>query len=56
MPQCGHTFSTHSYAEVAVHLYEEEGVGCLHRLREMFAIALWDGDRDRLSWPATGSA
>jgi len=44
----GHRFSTHSDAEVALHLYEDEGPRFLQRLRGMFAIALWDADADRL--------
>jgi asparagine synthase (glutamine-hydrolysing) len=44
----GHRFTTQADTEVIVHLYEEYGVEAVQRLRGMFALALWDGDRQRL--------
>lgn len=44
----GHRFRTASDCEVLPHAYEEWGTGFVSHLRGMFAIALWDGKRQRL--------
>ncbi len=44
----GHRFASRVDGEVIVHLYEEEGRTCLAKLRGMFALALFDTQRDEL--------
>jgi asparagine synthase (glutamine-hydrolysing) len=44
----GHRLRTRSDSEIALHLYEERGAGCLEQLRGEFAFILWDGREDRL--------
>lgn len=44
----GHVFRSHSDTEVIIHLYEEEAADCVHRLRGMFAFAIWDNNKQQL--------
>jgi asparagine synthase (glutamine-hydrolysing) len=44
----GHRFTTNCDTEVLAHLYEEEGAEGVHRLRGMFAYAVWDRERGSL--------
>jgi asparagine synthase (glutamine-hydrolysing) len=44
-----HHFRSHGDTEVLAHGYEQWGMaGLLKRVRGMFALALWDGDREEL--------
>lgn len=38
----GHKLSTQTDTETIAHLYEDEGDGCVDRLRGMFGFAIWD--------------
>ena len=44
----GHRFRTGSDSEIALHLYEDLGPGCLQRLRGEYALVLWDETRQEL--------
>jgi asparagine synthase (glutamine-hydrolysing) len=47
----GHRLRTRSDSEIALHLYEDLGPQCLHRLRGEFAFVLFD-ERNRLLFAA----
>src|SRR5271165_12933 len=44
----GHKFTTRSDTEAIVHLYEDFGEECFAKLRGMFALALWDQNKQQL--------
>jgi asparagine synthase (glutamine-hydrolysing) len=47
----GHRLRTRSDSEIALHLYQDLGPQCLHRLRGEFALILWD-DKHRTLFAA----
>ncbi|HKI35017.1 MAG TPA: asparagine synthase (glutamine-hydrolyzing) [Gemmataceae bacterium] len=44
----GHRFITHCDTELLPHLWEDHGEAMFEKLRGQFAVALWDGRRQRL--------
>ncbi len=48
LTRLGHVFRTRSDTEVIVHAWEAWGEDCARRLRGMFALALWDQNRQTL--------
>jgi asparagine synthase (glutamine-hydrolysing) len=45
----GHRFYTKTDTEVIIHLYEEVGVECVQKLRGMFALAIYDQNKRKLT-------
>ncbi|MEO1594050.1 MAG: XrtA/PEP-CTERM system amidotransferase [Pseudomonadota bacterium] len=48
LERLGHVFSTRSDTEIIVHGWEEWGEDCVDRFNGMFALAVWDANRDCL--------
>jgi asparagine synthase (glutamine-hydrolysing) len=48
LESAGHHYRTRSDTETIVHAYEQWGDDSVHRLRGMFAFAIWDARRRRL--------
>jgi asparagine synthase (glutamine-hydrolysing) len=42
LKQKGHTLKSRTDCEIVIHLFEDEGIRCLHHLNGMFAFAIWD--------------
>src|ERR1700691_4291920 len=45
----GHHFRSHTDTEVIIHLYEEMGAECVKKLRGMFALAIYDKSKRKLT-------
>jgi asparagine synthase (glutamine-hydrolysing) len=45
----GHHFRSHTDTEVIIHLYEEMGADCVMKLRGMFALAIYDKTKRKLT-------
>ena len=46
--RAGHQFRTNSDTETLIHLYEQEGVDGIRKLRGMFTFAIWDSNKRTL--------
>ena len=44
----GHHFATQGDGESILHCYEDDGTDCFAHLNGMFAVAIWDANRNRL--------
>ena len=44
----GYKYVSHSDTETILHLYEEYGEACVHKLRGMFAFAIWNEQKQKL--------
>ena len=44
----GYEYVSHSDTETILHLYEEYGTACVHKLRGMFAFAIWNEQKQEL--------
>lgn len=44
----GHRLKSRTDCETILHLYEDEGMGCLEHLNGMFAFALWDSRQQKI--------
>ncbi len=44
----GHRFATDGDGESILHAYEDDGTDCFQYLNGMFAVAIWDANRNRL--------
>jgi asparagine synthase (glutamine-hydrolysing) len=44
----GHTFKTTSDTEVLIHMYQQYGKDCLHKLNGQFVFAIWDVNKQEL--------
>ncbi|MBC7899723.1 MAG: asparagine synthase (glutamine-hydrolyzing) [Saprospiraceae bacterium] len=44
----GYKYESHCDTETILHLYEEYGANCVHKLRGMFAFAIWDKSKREL--------
>jgi len=48
LEQRGHRYASLTDSETIIHLYEERGLDFIHQIEGDFAIALWDGEQERL--------
>ena len=48
LERLGYQFRTNSDTEALLHAWEAWGEECVHRLRGMFAIAVWDRDKQTM--------